>query len=84
MPSTATGQRTSRRAFVARLLDATPEALVIAGLIGSTLITHVALPVPMELVALIVTLLMPVTAGVPLIKPVDVFTLSPAGKPTAL
>ena len=32
MPSTATGQRTSRRAFVARLLDATPEALVIAGL----------------------------------------------------
>ena len=32
MPSTAIGQRTSRRAFVARLLDATPEALVIAGL----------------------------------------------------
>ena len=32
MPSTATGQRTSRRAFVSRLLDATPEALVIAGL----------------------------------------------------
>ncbi len=32
MPSTATGQRTSRRAFVARLLAATPEALVIAGL----------------------------------------------------
>ena len=32
MPSTATGQRTSRRAFVSRLLAATPEALVIAGL----------------------------------------------------
>ena len=32
MPSTAMGQRTSRRAFVARLLAATPEALVIAGL----------------------------------------------------
>ena len=32
MPSTAIGQRTSRRAFVSRLLDATPEALVIAGL----------------------------------------------------
>ena len=32
MPSTAIGQRTSRRAFVARLLAATPEALVIAGL----------------------------------------------------
>ena len=32
MPSTAIGQRTSRRAFVSRLLAATPEALVIAGL----------------------------------------------------
>ena len=32
MPSTAIGQRTSRRAFVASLLAATPEALVIAGL----------------------------------------------------
>jgi thiamine pyrophosphate-dependent acetolactate synthase large subunit-like protein len=32
MPSTAIGRRTSRRAFVARLLAATPEALVIAGL----------------------------------------------------
>jgi thiamine pyrophosphate-dependent acetolactate synthase large subunit-like protein len=32
MSSTATGQRTSRRAFVSRLLAATPEALVIAGL----------------------------------------------------
>jgi len=32
MPSTAIGQRTSRRAFVSRLLAATPDALVIAGL----------------------------------------------------
>ena len=32
MASPATGQRTSRLAFVARLLAATPEALVIAGL----------------------------------------------------
>lgn len=32
MSSTAIGQRTSRRAFVSRLLAATPEALVIAGL----------------------------------------------------
>ena len=32
MPSTAIGQRTSRRAFVSRLLAAPPVALVIAGL----------------------------------------------------
>jgi hypothetical protein len=36
------------------------------------------------LVALIVTLVLPVALGVPLIKPVEVFTLKPAGKGVAL
>jgi hypothetical protein len=44
----------------------------------------VALPVPPALVALIVTLYVPVVVGVPEITPVVVFTLRPAGSPVAL
>ena len=40
----------------------------------------VALPVPAVLIALIATFVVPVTVGVPLIKPVLVLTLKPAGK----
>jgi len=63
-------------------------ALVITG--GGRLIVNVrvALPVPTELVALIVTLYglpaaVPV-AGVPEINPVAVFTVNPDGSPVAL
>ena len=44
----------------------------------------VALPVPPELVALMVTLYVPAVVGVPEINPVLVFTLKPAGSPVAL
>ena len=45
---------------------------------------RVALPVPPELVALIVTLYVPAVVGVPEINPVLVFTVKPAGNPVAL
>jgi len=45
---------------------------------------RVALPVPPELVALMVTLYVPAVVGVPEITPVVVFTLRPAGSPVAL
>jgi hypothetical protein len=64
------------------------EALVMTG--GGRVIVNcsVALPVPTELVALIVTLYglpasVPV-AGVPEINPVFVFTVRPDGNPVAL
>jgi hypothetical protein len=44
----------------------------------------VAEPVPAVLVALSVTLKLPATVGVPEIRPVVVFTDSPAGSPVAL
>jgi len=44
---------------------------------------NVAVPVPPELVALIVTLYVPAVVGVPEITPVPVFTLKPAGNPVA-
>jgi len=53
------------------------------GLAGLTVIVSVAVPVPVTFVALIVTLDVPAVVGVPLITPVDVFTLKPAGKPVA-
>ena len=59
------------------------RALVIEGGVGNTVITKVALPVPPALLALIVTLLVPVTVGVPLIRPVLALKLSPAGRPVA-
>ena len=45
---------------------------------------NVALPVPPELVALMVTLYVPAVVGVPEIRPVVVFTVKPAGNPVAL
>jgi hypothetical protein len=47
-------------------------------------ITSLAVPVPPELVAPIVTLLVPCPFGAPLIRPVLVLTVRPAGKPLAL
>jgi hypothetical protein len=44
----------------------------------------VALPVPPALVALIVTVYVPAVVGVPEIKPVEVLTDSPDGRPMAL
>ena len=45
---------------------------------------RVALPVPPELVALIVTVYVPAVVGVPEINPVLVSTVKPAGSPVAL
>jgi hypothetical protein len=45
---------------------------------------NVALPVPPELVALIVTVYVPTVVGVPEINPVLVSTVKPAGSPVAL
>ena len=58
------------------------------GFAGLIVKVNVALPVPPELVALMVTLYgLPASvpaAGVPEITPVAVFTLRPAGSPVAL
>jgi hypothetical protein len=43
----------------------------------------VAVPVPPELVALMVAVEFPAVVGVPEIRPVVAFTLKPAGKPDA-
>ena len=48
-----------------------------------TVRVKVALPVPPALVALMVTLLVPATDGVPVMAPVPVLMLKPAGKPVA-
>jgi hypothetical protein len=62
--------------------------LVMTGFAGLIVKVNVALPVPPELVALMVTLYgLPASvpaAGVPEITPVAVFTLRPAGSPVAL
>ena len=50
----------------------------------TTVKVSVALPVPPELVALMVTLYVPAVVGVPEINPVLVFTVKPAGSPVAL
>ena len=55
------------------------RALVIAGAGGVTVITSVSLPVPKSLRALIVTLVVPATVGVPDITPVVAFNVKPAG-----
>jgi hypothetical protein len=57
---------------------------VIVGVAAQIVITRVALPVPPALVALMVTLYVPVVVGVPEINPVLVFTDKPAGSPVAL
>jgi hypothetical protein len=63
-------------------------ALVMTGTPGLIVRVNVALPVPPELVALIVTLYgLPASvpaAGVPEISPVAVFTVKPEGSPVAL
>ena len=58
--------------------------LVMTGVAGLIVKVNVALPVPPELVALMVTLYVPAVVGVPEIKPVLVFTVKPAGNPVAL
>ena len=54
------------------------------GFAGLMVKVNVALPVPPELVALMVTLYVPAVVGVPEIRPVVVFTVKPAGNPVAL
>ena len=58
-------------------------ALVMAGAGVLMVRVRVALPVPELLVALMVTEEVPEAAGVPEIRPVEVLTLSPVGKPVA-
>ena len=41
-------------------------------------------PVPVPLVAVMVALVVPTAVGVPVIEPVAVFTVRPAGRPEAL
>ena len=64
------------------------RALVMTGGGGPIVKVSVALPVPLTLVALIVTLYgLPASvpaAGVPEINPVAVFTVKPEGSPVAL
>ena len=57
--------------------------LVITGGATLTASVSVALPVPVPLVALMVTLEVPAAVGVPEMRPVLVFTVSPAGRPVA-
>jgi hypothetical protein len=59
-------------------------ALVMTGGGGLIVKVKVALPLPLLLVALMVTLYVPAVVGVPEINPVLVLTLKPAGSPVAL
>ena len=68
-------------------LPAMVQVGLIEVVVGSGLLivnVKVALPVPPELVALMVTLYVPAVVGVPEITPVLVFTDRPAGSPVAL
>ena len=58
-------------------------ALVMAGAGGLMVRASVAVPVPPALVALSVTDEVPLVVGVPEIRPLLVFTESPAGSPEA-
>ena len=63
------------------------EAGLIEVVVGTGLLivkVSVAVPVPLALVALMVTLYVPAAVGVPEINPVAVFTVKPAGSPVAL
>ena len=60
------------------------RGLVMTGAGGLMVKVNVALPVPPELVALIVTVYVPAVVGVPEIMPVLVSTVKPAGSPVAL
>ena len=53
------------------------------GFAGLIVKVNVALPVPPELVALIVLVYVPAVVGVPEITPEIVFTLKPGGSPLA-
>ena len=59
-------------------------ALVMTGGGGLIVNVKVALPVPLLLVALMVTLYVPAVVGVPEINPVLVLTVKPEGNPVAL
>jgi hypothetical protein len=54
------------------------------GVAGVIVKTTTAVPVPPALVAPIVTFEVPLAVGVPLMRPVDVLALRPAGRPVAL
>ena len=56
---------------------------MITGEAATTVNVNVALPVPAELIALMVTVEAPGAVGVPEIKPVEPFTDKPAGNPEA-
>jgi hypothetical protein len=57
--------------------------LVVKVSVSATLNAAEDEPVPVEFVALTVELNTPAAVGVPEISPVDVFTLSPVGRPLA-
>lgn len=59
-------------------------ALLITGAGGTTESVNVAVPVPPEFDALSGIVYVPVAVGVPEIKPLDVFTDTPDGRPVAL
>jgi hypothetical protein len=68
-------------------LPAMVELGLIEVVVGTRLLivnVNVAVPVPLTLVALMVTAYVPAVVGVPEIKPVLVFTVKPAGSPVAL
>ena len=81
------------RLSFATALNCWVEALATVAVAGLTLMAaigpaetvrvSVAVPPPPPLVALSVTLLVPDALGVPVIAPVLVFTLNPAGNPLA-
>ena len=50
---------------------------------GEIVIVSCAVPVPAELLAEIVAVKLPLSVGVPEIRPVDVFTARPGGRPDA-
>ena len=59
-------------------------ALEIEGGVGKTVMTKVAEPVPLELMALMIALVLPVVVGVPVMAPELVLTLRPVGSPVTL
>ena len=63
---------------------ATIELLIEGADNTATYRVSVVVPVPAEFVALMVTKKVPNTVGVPLMTPVPVFTVRPAGRPVAL
>ena len=58
-------------------------ALVITGTRGLTVNKNVRLPIPPELIAVRVMLLLPTVVGIPEITPVTELRLKPTGKPVA-